>query len=392
MLSKFKNVDWTIVIVILILLIIGLFAVYSADYGKSSNVTFHKQILWTFTSIIILMLVSLVDYPMLRDYKWIFYGISIVLLSSPLIIGKEIGGAKRWLGIGPLSFQPSEFAKLFLIIFLSAFLEERSNAISTLRTWTLSFLTFLIPAVEIALEPDLGTAVILMMIWFGMMFVAGVSYKSIVIFLIIVLLSVPLFYNFVLRDYQRARIQAFINPYSDIRGKGYHMVQSIKTLGSGGLFGRGYLRGPQNLKNLLPEEDNDFIFAIIGEELGFVGSIVIIFLYFVLMLRCFRVILHAKDVFGTLLVSGITIMLVLQVFENIGMVVGLLPITGLTLPFISAGGSSSTTFAMAFGIAISVGKKGSKIGTVEKRIVGGQYLEDKSVKKRRWKNSKDSLE
>ncbi|RKX53709.1 MAG: rod shape-determining protein RodA [Thermotoga sp.] len=368
-------------LVILALLVIGLFAVYSADYGKSSNLTFQKQIVWVFTSAILLILISLIDYPILRDYKWIFYATSIVLLTLSLIIGTKIGGAKRWLKIGVLSFQPSEFAKLFLIIFLSAFLEERSSMISTYRTWILSFITFLIPAIEIALEPDLGTAVILLMIWFLMMFVAGVSYKSIIIFLIIVILSIPLFYNFVLRDYQRARIEAFINPYSDMSGKGYHIIQSIKTLGSGGLWGRGYLKGPQNLKNILPEEDNDFIFAVIGEELGFVGSIGIILLYFILVIRCFRVILHATDVFGTLLASGITISLVLQVFENIGMVAGILPITGLTLPFISAGGSSSTAFALGVGLVLSIGKKGSRLGTVEKRAIGGKYLEDKSIKK-----------
>lgn len=381
MLSRFKNVDWVIVLVILALLVIGLFAVYGADYGKSSNLTFQKQIVWVFTSAILLILISLIDYPILRDYKWIFYATSIVLLTLSLIIGTKIGGAKRWLKIGVLSFQPSEFAKLFLIIFLSAFLEERSSMISTYRTWILSFITFLIPAIEIALEPDLGTAVILLMIWFLMMFVAGVSYKSIIIFLIIVILSIPLFYNFVLRDYQRARIEAFINPYSDVSGKGYHIIQSIKTLGSGGLWGRGYLKGPQNLKNILPEEDNDFIFAVIGEELGFVGSIGIILLYFILVIRCFRVILHATDVFGTLLASGITISLVLQVFENIGMVAGILPITGLTLPFISAGGSSSTAFALGVGLVLSIGKKGSRLGTVEKRAIGGKYLEDKSIKK-----------
>jgi rod shape determining protein RodA len=270
------------------------------------------------------------------------------------IVGIEGGGARRWLKLGGWSFQPSEFAKLTIIIILSSFIDQKWkpegwNTIDLIKMFLLIFL----PAGLVVLQPDLGTAGIIMLIGFFLMVISGMRLKTLFYIFLFFLITLPVMWRFML-DYQKARIVSFLNPYSDPLGKGYHILQSIIAIGSGGIGGKGFGRGTQSVLKFLPSRHTDFAFSVWCEEHGLIGAVFLLGLYAVLIFMLLRISFYAKRRFGSFLVIGIVIMLMVEITINLFMVSGMFPVVGVPLPFFSYGGSSLLVSFMGIGIASSV--------------------------------------
>jgi rod shape determining protein RodA len=270
------------------------------------------------------------------------------------MVGIEGGGARRWLTLGGWNFQPSEFAKLTIIIILSSFIDQKWkpegwNTIDLIKMFLLIFL----PAGLVVLQPDLGTAGIIMLIGFFLMVISGMRLKTLFYIFLFFLITLPVMWRFML-DYQKARIVSFLNPYSDPLGKGYHILQSIIAIGSGGIGGKGFGRGTQSVLKFLPSRHTDFAFSVWCEEHGLIGAVFLLGLYAVLIFMLLRISFYAKRRFGSFLVIGIVIMLMVEITINLFMVSGMFPVVGVPLPFFSYGGSSLLVSFMGIGIASSV--------------------------------------
>ncbi len=352
--SIFSKINWPISISSSFLLSIGILVIYSSSKELS-----FQQLLFAVLGFAIFLIVSQFDYRSIKGFIIPFYLLTIILLIVVQLLGVETRGAIRWIPVGIFNIQPSEFSKPVLILVLSQFwLRHKPNWINILKSllWVLP-LIFLIFK-----QPDLGSSLTLVAIWIGILLANKVSPKKIVILAILVVFIVPIGW-FSLHDYQKQRIITFLTPNSDPLGRGYNLIQSTIAVGSGQFFGRGLGRGTQSRLQFLPEFRTDFIFASIAEEMGFVGSLLILSIYFFLLSYCLKVSEKAYDFFGFLIVFGVVSMLFFQTIVNIGMNLGLLPITGITLPLISYGGSSVIATLFSLGLAASVSKFKKKIDT-----------------------------
>lgn len=359
---ELKNIEWSLLIVAIILCSVGLVALFSATQ-ESEYDEFNKQIIWLVVSLIIMVLVMLVDYDLIVKASPVFYGIFIILLIAVLFT-PPVNGATSWFDIGFFSFQPGEFAKVFVILFLALAIkkmQERNKQDINRPTRLLILMVILgIPILLIAKQPDYGTALAFIVATAMMLITAGIDKKYIIITAILIVVSVPLLYNFVLPEHAKKRIDIFLNPESDPRGAGYNIIQSKLAIGAGGLTGMGVLKGNQTQLGFLYPKTTDFIFAVIGEEMGFVIAGAVIILYVFLITKCLYVAKTAKDEMGALIASGITGIFLFHMVENIGMVMGLLPITGVPLPFISYGGSSLITNFICIGLLLNISSKRQK--------------------------------
>lgn len=359
---EFKNIEWSLLIVAIILCGVGLVALFSATQETEYD-EFNKQIIWLVVSLIIMVLVMLVDYDLIVKISPIFYGIFIILLIAVLFTS-PVNGATSWFDIGFFSFQPGEFAKIFVILFLALAIkkiQERNKQDINKPTRLLVIMAILgLPILLIAKQPDYGTALAFIVAAAMMLITAGIDKKYIIITTILVVVSVPLLYHFVLPEHAKKRIDIFLNPESDPRGAGYNIIQSKLAIGAGGLTGMGLLKGNQTQLGFLYPKTTDFIFAVIGEEMGFVVACAVIILYVFLVTKCLYVAKTAKDETGALIASGITGIFLFHMVENIGMVMGLLPITGVPLPFISYGGSSLITNFICIGVLLNISSKRQK--------------------------------
>ena len=359
---ELKNVEWTILIVAIILCIIGLVALFSAT-NETEHDDFNKQCIWFVVSIIIMIGVMIIDYETLVKISPIFYGLFIILLIGVLFT-PEINGATSWFDIGFFSFQPGEFAKIFVILFLAlaiSRIQERGKQEINRPTRLLILLAVLgIPVLLIIKQPDFGTAAAFIVAAALMIIAAGIDKKYIITTIILVIVSVPLIYNFILPEHAKQRIDIFLNPESDPRGAGYNIIQSKIAIGAGGLTGMGLLKGNQTQLGYLYPKSTDFIFAVIGEEMGFIVAGTVVILYVLLITKSLYVAKTAKDEVGSLIATGITGVFLFHFVENIGMVMGLLPITGVPLPFVSYGGSSLMTNFMLIGILLNISSKRQK--------------------------------
>lgn len=359
---ELKNVEWTILIVAIILCIIGLVALFSAT-NETEHDDFNKQCIWFVVSIIIMIGVMIIDYETLVKISPIFYGLFIILLIGVLFT-PEINGATSWFDIGFFSFQPGEFAKIFVILFLAlaiSRIQERGKQEINRPTRLLILLAVLgIPVLLIIKQPDFGTAAAFIVAAALMIIAAGIDKKYIIATIILVIVSVPLIYNFILPEHAKQRIDIFLNPESDPRGAGYNIIQSKIAIGAGGLTGMGLLKGNQTQLGYLYPKSTDFIFAVIGEEMGFIVAGTVVILYVLLITKSLYVAKTAKDEVGSLIATGITGVFLFHFVENIGMVMGLLPITGVPLPFVSYGGSSLMTNFMLIGILLNISSKRQK--------------------------------
>lgn len=359
---ELKNVEWSLLIVAIILCTIGLVALFSATQSTDYD-EFNKQCIWLAVSLIIMLGVMLIDYEVLVKISPILYGIFIILLIAVLFT-TPVNGATSWFDIGAFSFQPGEFAKIFVILFLAfaiAKIQQRNKMDINKPSRLLIILAILgLPVLLIIKQPDYGTAAAFIIATTMMLITAGIDKKYIIITTIIVIVSVPLLYNFVLPEHAKKRIDIFLNPESDPRGSGYNIIQSKLAIGAGGLTGMGVLKGNQTQLGFLYPKTTDFIFAVIGEEMGFIIAAAVIILYVVLVTKCLYIAKTAKDEKGELIASGITGIFLFHMVENIGMVMGLLPITGVPLPFISYGGSSLITNFICIGLLLNISSKRQK--------------------------------
>lgn len=340
-------VNLPITISSLFLLSIGILVIYSSSPSLAI-----QQIIFACLSLMLFLFVSQFDIKVLRNYVSLFYILVLMLLVGVLFLGVETRGSIRWIPLGAFNIQPSELAKPVLILLLANFW---SNHITSFKNIFKSILLSLPLLILVFQQPDLGSTLTLIAIWLGIFVVSGVSIKKILIIIFLGLVLIPLTW-FSLQQYQKERIFGFLAPESDPLGKGYNLIQSTIAVGSGEFFGRGLGRGTQSRLQFLPEFRTDFIFASIAEELGFVGSVIILILYMNLIISCLILSRSAFDLFGYLLIFGVSSMLLFQTFVNVGVNIGLLPITGITLPLISYGGSSLISTFLSLGFVSSVSK------------------------------------
>lgn len=357
--TKIK-IDLTFLVAVLSLVAVGLVADYSATYtmGGGRHGLFFKQIFWLVSGFFLLALTVAIDYRKLERWGYVFYGIAVALLLAVLVMGRTGMGAQRWLPLGPFSFQPSEIAKLFLIVALAKyFSEDRTTSGHSLRQLVKPFLLVAVPVLLVIKQPDLGTGLMLLFIFTAMVIAAGIRLKSVMYLLATAALSAPIAWQFFwkhLKDYQKKRLLVFVDPESDPAGAGYHIIQSKIAVGSGMLTGKGYLHGTQSQLSFLPERHTDFIFSVISEEWGFLGSMLVILVFLFIIMWGLETANKAKDRFGALVAVGVAAMIFFHVFINIGMTIGLMPVVGVPLPLVSYGGTSALTTLMALGLLLNI--------------------------------------
>ena len=364
MLRTFFKFDWMLVAVILLLLGVSLLTLYSLSTPAGTDY-FLRQLIFSGLGIGVMLFAAFLDYRHIEKYSTALYFITLLILSSVLLFGTTVRGTAGWLSFGAFQVQPVEIAKITLIIFLASFISKKK---SELGEWTRLIVSLVLSAALIFLvlrQPDLGSSVVLAAIWVGMIFASGLRLKHIIVLFLLgtVLLSGSWF---TLESYQKERINIFIHPESDRLGSGYNVLQAIVAVGSGGLTGKGIGHGSQSQLNFLPEKHTDFIFAVIAEELGVTGAFFVIGLYGTLLYRIRRIGDQAQDNFGYLVAVGVLAMTFSQVVINIGMNIGLLPVTGLPAPLLSYGGSSLLSLLFILGLLLSVYQR--KRGNDDPRI------------------------
>ena len=359
------NLPWGLIGLIALIALIGLSAVYSATYtAKGPSTLFYKQMVWIAAGMVIMVLMMLPDYHTVGRYAYILYAASIIMLILVMVMGKTGMGAQRWLAIGPFAFQPSELAKLALMLALARYFAEdpRRDGYS-LQDLAIPGAMVLVPLLLVLKQPDLGTAMMLLLTSSLMVMIAGVHLRSVVAIVLVaavvaasVFLVPPVRHKVwgSLKPYQQNRIKAFIDPSSDPLGSGYHANQSKIAVGSGQITGKGFRQGTQSQMAFLPERHTDFIFAVISEEHGFMGSGLMVILYLILLLIGVDTARNAKDRMGALMAGGIVSMIAIYVFINVGMSAGIVPVVGVPLPLVSYGGTSVITTFLALGLLLNI--------------------------------------
>ena len=362
-----KNTEWIILIVSVTLAIIGLVALFSATQN-TELAEFKKQMQWLLISIPFLILASVIDYNVIVKFSTLAYIILIVLLVGVLFT-EPISGARSWFKIGEaISFQPSELGKIITILFLAFLMNKLQlrGRDEINKIWKLAIVLIMaaIPVALIVKEPDNGTAIAYLMAIIFMLFTSGIDKKYILLALVLIAIAAPVVYNN-LPEYALERIQVFLNPEMDPRGAGYNIIQSKLAIGAGEIFGMGLLKGNQTQLGFLHPKTTDFIFSVIGEELGFIATGAITILYIVLVTKSIYIAKTAKDNIGSYIAIGIAGIFFFHMTENIGMTIGLLPITGVPLPFVSYGGSSLVTNFICIGLLLNISSRRQKAIFVE---------------------------
>lgn len=363
----FKNIDIPLLINVFILTIIGFIAVYAAtqSFETAQSIRFVlTQAVAFVLGLVAILMISSIDYHQFGLYWKIIYAISILMLIAVLIpgIGKVNKGARSWIDLGIVEMQPAELAKIGIIITFAKLLESREDKLNTLRDLVVPLIHIGIPILLVIVQPDLGNALVFIVIAAGMLFVSGINMKFVWGSIVALIGSFPILWNFILLPHQKNRLITFIDPYNDPLGEGYHVIQSMLAVGSGKITGKG-LMAEDTMTNLnfLPEQWTDFIFSVISELTGFIGSAIVVIAFIFFLHRLLYLAKVAKDQFGTLIISGIFFMYLFQIVENIGMTIGVMPITGITLPFMSYGGSSMLTNMIAIGLVLNVTMRRRKI-------------------------------
>ncbi len=355
-LKKFANIDKILLLFVILSALYGILAIYSAtrSFGTYNNTIIQSGAL--VLGLIVMIVLSLFDY---EQFEILLKPVAVVCIFL-LILVKIIGtagdwGAQSWIRLGPIGIQPSEIAKIGFILTFSYHLSKVTDKINEPKTLLFLLLHLAVPALLIMLQPDLGSTLVFVFIFIVMIFTAGISRKYIISAILSGVISLPLIYLFLLSDYQKHRILVFLNPELDKLGSGYNVIQSKIAVGSGGFFGKGYLNGTQNQLGFLPTKHTDFIFSVIAEELGFIGAALVVIFLSVIIWRCIKTAMNSKTLFGRYIAIGVAAMFIFHSVENIGMCIGLTPVTGIPLPFFSYGGTSLLTNLVAVGLVLSVG-------------------------------------
>jgi len=389
-----RRFDYVLLAATLGLLGLGIVLIYSATLPSPGQPATNlepdgpvvRQMVYALLGLVLVFLVGLVDYRILEEvlfrtrasrasiegatfrqrflasFLHPLYLLNLGLLSMVFLLGRVTQGAQRWIHLGIFDLQPSELAKLLVVITLAKYLADQEEEIKSFRSFLVSLMHVALPMLLVYLQPDLGTTLVLGVIWLGMVILAGARFLHLAALAVPMLLAMPLVWIYILRDYQRQRLLIFLNPYLDPLGAGYNPIQSLISVGSGGLSGKGLTAGTQSQLHFLRIQHTDFIFSVLGEELGFLGAICLFILFGILLARILAIAAKAPDAFGQLLASGVAIMIFFQSFINIGMNIGLLPVTGIPLPFISYGGSSLITLLLAEGLVQSIAMHPRRLG------------------------------
>ena len=354
--NNLKNIEWWILILAIVLCIIGFIALYSTTASDNFN-DLRKQMIWAGIGIVIMIILTFVDYRIITEISPIFYGITIVLLIA-VMFTKPINGARSWFNIGAFSLQPGEIAKVTTILFLAYVITKLQSRgkeeINRIWKLAIAIAVVAVPVLLIIMEPDFGTAATYIVALAMILFVSGLDKKFIIAIALLVVIGIPLVYMFVLPPHAKTRIEVFLHPESDPKGAGYNILQSKLAIGSGELTGMGLLNGNQTQLGYLSPKTTDFIFSVIGEEMGFIVAAIVVISYVFLITKSLFVAKTARDDIGTYIATGIAGIFFFHMAENIGMTMGLLPITGVPLLFVSYGGSSMITSFICIGLLLNI--------------------------------------
>ena len=352
----FTHFDWTLIALVFLIASIGILNLYSmtCDGQGSGPPLYLKQVSWLLMGLAVMMVIACIEYRFYSDLAYIVYTIAFFCLLVVLAYGIITSGAQRWVKFASISFQPSEFVKISMILALAKFFHSPpAREGYSLKDLLIPFSLLLLPMVLILKQPDLGTAIILFLIFFSILLFVKVQWSSLLALGVGGSALLPLLWNF-LKDYQKRRIFTFFNPDLDPLGAGYHIIQSKIAVGSGGILGKGFMNGTQCKLGFLPEQQTDFIFSALTEEWGLVGSLFVVGLYFALILWGLRIAVQSKDRFGAIVAFGVVAMIFWHVFINIGMVLGIMPVVGIPLPFLSYGGSFFVSTLIGIGLLLNV--------------------------------------
>ncbi len=357
--AAWRAFDLQLAVYALMLVTIGLVMGYSNSVENgvvplSLGSTFVRGLVWAGLAVGTFALATVFDYQWLKTFAWPIYFANLGLLAVSLAIGDGVGGAARWVSVFGFQFQFSELAKIAMVVVLARYLSARESRLDSLASILGACLLVVPPAILVMLQPDLGTSLVLVAILAGMLFMSGASLRWLAVLATAGVALVPLAWNYVLHDYQKARLLSFLDPTSDPQGSGYQLAQSQIAAASGGWLGKGLTNGTQSQLGFLPVQSTDFVFAILAEELGFIGALVVFALFVVLLWRILLAAWRSRDPFGLLVGAGLASMILFQLLVNVGMVIGIMPITGIPLPLISYGGASLISLALGLGILQSV--------------------------------------
>ena len=353
------HIDWALLSAILAIVAIGIAMIYSTTYvvtadGGHAGPQVRTQVYALVLGLIALLVCLSIDYRLLAEHSLMIFAGLCGLLLFVLFKGSTQFGAQRWIDLGPFNLQPSEFARMTVALIIAMYFGENRRGARNSGDLIIGGVFTLIPLLLIAKQPDLGTAVTLLPVFFGAAYLAGMRMRLLGVIALIGVLLAPIAWKFALQDYQKSRIQTFIDPSSDAQGAGYQTIQARITVGSGGLLGKGFLQGTQGQYKFLPVAHNDFIFSVLAEEQGFIGVLVVLGLYLFVIFRSLEAARLAKDRLGAYLVGGIIAGFWFQVIYNVAMSVGLAPVKGITLPLMSYGGSSLIATMATFGLILNV--------------------------------------
>ncbi len=354
--NQFVKFDWVLVMAMTFLIATGLIAIFSLSLESErigfSN--FEKQVVHVVIAFLVFFLFSLIDYRIWKSHSGNFYLIGIILLISVLFFGDNIRGTSGWFKLGFFNVQPVELMKLALIIALARYFSQIQPSSMSLRHIVISFGYVLLPVLLAIKQPDMGSAVVMIMIWFSMVLLSGIDKKYIIVIIFLGVITIVFGWGFLLKPYQKDRVQSFLNPGSDPLGDGYNVIQSMVAVGSGSVHGKGIGHGSQSKLNFLPEKHTDFIYATIAEERGLVGIGMVLGLFSIILYRLRIIYRASRDLFGKFIVGGVTMVIFFQAFVNIGMNIGIMPVAGLSLPFLSYGGSFIVITLIFVGLVQSV--------------------------------------
>jgi rod shape determining protein RodA len=336
-----------------LLVAIGLVMAYTNSI-EGSPATFSRGLMWAAIAVVVFIVASVFDYKWLKTLAWPIYAVQLGLLVATLAVGDGVGGSARWVSIGPLAFQFSEIAKILMIIVLASYLAAREGRLDSPVPIVGACLLVGPPLLLVMLQPDLGTSLVFGAILAGMLWMSGASLRWLTALGLVVIAMIPIAWTYLLRDYQKQRLLQFLDSNPDIQGAGFQLHQAQIAVGSGGLIGKGLTNGTQTQGDLLPVQATDFVFATLGEELGFIGAVVLFTLFVLLLWRVLVAGWRSRDAFGTLFAGGVAAMILFQLIVNVGMVLGIMPITGIPLPFVTHGGASLVSMAAGLGILQSI--------------------------------------
>lgn len=355
-LAKWPKMDWLLFSAIAILLIISCSILYSLslNIGNSDFLIFKKQIFFALSGLILYFAIARINYNIWAIYNKLIYFVAAAILILVVVLGTTVRGTTGWFSLGVFNIQPVEFAKLALIITLAKYFSDHSREFKQFRQIIISGLMTLFYIILVLLQPDLGSAMVMFGTWFIMLLFTGVRRKHILVLILMGIVVATFAWFFYLKDYQKDRLQTFFNPSIDPQASGYNVIQSMVAVGSGNFFGRGLSLGSQSSLRFLPEPGTDFIFAVIAEDLGFFGTTLLLGFFLLIFYRLFSIVQKSPNDFGSFLVLALAAMLLVQIFINVGMNMGISPVTGIPLPLVSAGGSSIWAILIGLGLAQSV--------------------------------------